>query len=112
MQREIVDSSYSLSELYYADAGYKVEFFSKVLFVAGDVKTYMLKRLNDWEFQPVYTDFGFSAGLQFAGMEMGISHKCTHPQNLMEGILSPMQAEQSSATEIYFMFSTKTDGHF
>jgi hypothetical protein len=111
-QKNLIDTNINLGDLYFLRMGYKAEFFSKLFYLSGDMKTYALRRETILAVEPVYIDYTIGIGLQFGGMEIGATHMCTHPQNTLEGIVSPMEADQTNSNEIHIRFSFKTDSHF
>lgn len=109
---EVVDSLYSTGQLSFTKFSYVADLFSNLVYIGGNIKTYVLKEKDAWTFAPIYLDYTAVAGIRIDSFEIGMTHLCAHPQNLLEGAASPLERMNVANTEIHVKFSMKLPGHF
>lgn len=51
----------------------------KIIFVGGNVRTFMSLKNDQINFSPSEVWYNFRAGLRFGGLEIGFRHSCLHP---------------------------------
>jgi len=107
-QSSIIDANYALGALFYGELNYKFIPFNGPFFAGGDVKTYMVKNKAGITFNPIYLDYQAFAGIRLSGFEIGYAHQCTHPQNVLEGVVSAMENRQTCNDQVYVQFSFNT----
>lgn len=94
-----------LKDVFYVDLGFGLEW--KVLFLNGNIITWMVPRAGEINFNPFYTSYTVDAGVKIDSFTVGFLHTCMHPVAALGNIIDPMMPKEAAFDKLYIRWEVK-----
>lgn len=89
----------------YTDLGFELKW--NILFLNGNVITWMVPRTDILNFVPFYTSYTVDTGIKFNIFTIGASHTCTHPVAALGNVIDPLLPKEVGFDKLYIRLDFK-----